>query len=373
MNLPDCLDHPKTKVRRYGTYGTRKRQRFWCAGAGGHTFTETLPRQMTAAGDCLECERRLARHEGPPTPRRGTYTVREIAAALMRVGEGMSYRAAGRFVRRRAGRKANGEGRLVADWVETYAPLIYQPQIPSAWPDVLLIDEIPFHIRWQNRPSGRQPYSILGAMEWRPDGQHRLIRLEARGGAGKQDWIEFLSALPGTPRRIVCDAAKPPQAAIAAVWGTQPPIVFLCHWHLARRFRELLKRDGRTGDPIEKLLEAAFSSPTEWSAFTSAARVLPAPTIQFWLRAHEQRVTWQVANMKGGGCQHRAAGECFAGYPRHPHLPPFQSSQPRAPEPLADALDAQRQRPGRRAGLRRSDPLNPAEARRGSSTSTGGP
>ncbi len=44
-DLPDCLEHPKTKVRRYGTYGTSKRQRFWCAGDGGHTFTETLPRQ----------------------------------------------------------------------------------------------------------------------------------------------------------------------------------------------------------------------------------------------------------------------------------------------------------------------------------------
>ena len=298
MNLPDCPEHPKSKRRRFGTYGTRKRQRFWCAGDGGHTFTEALPRQMTAAGDCLECERHLAQHEGPPTPRLGTYTVREIAAALMRVGEGMSYRAAGKFVRRRAGRTVNGEGRLVADWVETYAPLLYQPSTPTAWPDVLLIDEIPFHIRWQNRPSGRQPYSILGAMEWRPDGQHRLIRLEARGGAGKQDWIEFLSALPGTPRRIVCDAAKPPQAAIAAVWGTQAPAVFLCHWHLARRFRELLKRSGLIGHPIETLLESAFSGPVEWSAFTAAARTLPAPTIQTWLRAHDQRVSWQVVNMK---------------------------------------------------------------------------
>ena len=102
MSLPSCPSHPRARVSRWGSYGTHRRQRFHCSGSDGHTFTETLPRQMTATGDCDECERRLAAHEGPPGPRQGTYTVREIATALVRVGEGMSYRKAARLIRGKA-------------------------------------------------------------------------------------------------------------------------------------------------------------------------------------------------------------------------------------------------------------------------------
>ncbi len=306
MSLPSCPSHPRARVSRWGSYGTRRRQRFHCSGNGGHTFTETLPRQMTATGDCDECERRLAAHEGPPGPRQGTYTVREIATALVRVGEGMSYRKAARLIRGKAHRLIHRDGRMVADWVEAYVPLLAASHAPTAWPDVLLLDEIPFHIRYQNKPSGRQPYSVLGAFEWRPDGEHKLVRLEARGGASKQDWIEFLSSLPGTPRRIVCDAAKSPLAAMAAVWpqtamppgSGQTPEVFLCHYHLGRRFRELLKKHRALDHPAAALIEDAFSGPWEWRWFVATARSLAVPAIQTWLDAYESRVAWQVQHMR---------------------------------------------------------------------------
>lgn len=309
-NLPDCPTHPRARAVRYGTYGARKRQRFRCSGdERAHTFTEPLPRQMTALGDCDECERKLAQHEGPPAPRQGTYTVREIATALIRVGEGMSYRKAARLIRGKAHRPLHRDGRMVADWVEAFTPILAAPHTTTAWPEVLLIDEIPFHIRWQNKPSGRQPYSILGAYEWRPDGEHRLVKLEARGGAGKRDWIEFLRSLPGTPRRIVCDAAKVPQLAIADVWASNPPevfdgsrsapVVFLCHYHLARRFRELLRKHRLLDHPTAELITTAFSGLWEWQWFVSQARTIEVPQIHTWLDAHEQRVAWQVQHMAG--------------------------------------------------------------------------
>jgi hypothetical protein len=190
---------------------------------------------------------------------------------------------------------------MVADWAEAYAPLLAAAHTPIAWPDVLLIDEIPFHIRYQNKPSGRQPYSVLGAFAWQPDGEHRLIKLAARGGANKQDWIEFLSSLPGTPRRIVCDAAKSPLAAIAAVWppgsGAHPE-VFLCHYHLGHRFLELLKKHKVLDHPSALLIKDAFSGCWEWSWFVATARGLRVPQIQTWLDAYENRVAWQVGHMK---------------------------------------------------------------------------
>jgi hypothetical protein len=75
---------------------------------GKHVFTEPLPRQRTPHRDCAECERALEKHEGPQALRKQRYTVREVAMALMRVGEGWTYRGAGRMLRTDAGRLNTG-------------------------------------------------------------------------------------------------------------------------------------------------------------------------------------------------------------------------------------------------------------------------
>jgi hypothetical protein len=69
-----------------------------------HVFTEPLPRQQAAAGSCDHCERPVHRHEAPQTPRKFEYAARDIAAALLLVGEGMTYRAASAAARAHAGR-----------------------------------------------------------------------------------------------------------------------------------------------------------------------------------------------------------------------------------------------------------------------------
>src|SRR5712691_4946573 len=146
---PPCPRHPGSTVWFDGEYGapTRRRRRYRCLPAGGeppHRFSEPLPRQRSVAGA-----------EGAPTPRLFTYTAAEVAAALVAVGEGMSYRAAasrvaGRFRRSRPG----PDGNSVADWVEVFAPTLFARFAETSWPRVIALDSLPFRMRSRDA-SGR--------------------------------------------------------------------------------------------------------------------------------------------------------------------------------------------------------------------------
>src|SRR5213593_599520 len=121
---PPCPRHPGSTVWFDGTYGTpaRRRRRYRCLPAGGeppHRFSEPLPRQG-AGGD------------GAVTPRLFTYSAAEIAAALVAVGAGASYRAAASAVGGRGGRGPDGNS--VADWVEIFAPVIFARSATTRWP-----------------------------------------------------------------------------------------------------------------------------------------------------------------------------------------------------------------------------------------------
>ena len=94
---PECARHPQSRVWFDGTYGRpgRRRQRFKCVPLTGEPAPR-LHRAATAAQsledhECLECERPLAPHEGPPaTTFFFEFTTRQIAEiAADRVGGGM--------------------------------------------------------------------------------------------------------------------------------------------------------------------------------------------------------------------------------------------------------------------------------------------
>lgn len=222
-------------MRFAGTYGRpgHRRQRYECWPKNGeppHRFTETLPRQNTHSGDCYECERHFAAHEGPPTPRLYEFSAREIAVALVRVGEGQSYRSAAAKIRQRArrepGRGPNRRrrlrhGQLVADWVEVFAPVVferYRLGIDEHYEQVvagqgtLLLDALPFHIKGTGRKQGGvRVFSVYAAMSYTGKEQANLLRLRAFHGARTSvvaEWEQFLGSLPGEPKRVVCDFDK---------------------------------------------------------------------------------------------------------------------------------------------------------------------
>src|SRR5215216_5716442 len=142
-------EHAGSRVHRDGTYGVagHRGQRYRCFPAEGgrpHVFTELLPREEAWRERCETCEREVERQEGPQAARRYQFVARGIAGALVAVGAGATYQHAALVARERARRmridadtgelRETRHGQLVADWVELFAPVVFEPHRPGAWP-----------------------------------------------------------------------------------------------------------------------------------------------------------------------------------------------------------------------------------------------
>lgn len=296
-------EHAGSRVRFAGHNGPpgHRRQRYWCVPANGdrpHRFTEVLPREESWAGACELCERDVDFHEGPHAARKYQFVARGIADALKMVGAGSTYRDAALVARERAKRlrsdPGTGElrfsrhGSLVMDWVEVFAPVVFEPYRPRAWPasSSLLLDDLPFSVR--NPASGRQriAFRVFSAMGYE-GGRPRLWRLEAFPSKSQADWEAFLGALDGAPPRVVCDNDHGLTSAVRARFPEAE--LYLCEWHLRHALERLMGKiraeDGHA-DAIDELLpqvEAAFTGPTFWEPFLERAHAAGIPRVSEWL------------------------------------------------------------------------------------------
>ena len=322
MRRPACPRHQHSKVWFDGTYGApgRERQRYKCVPLNGekrHVFTEPLPRQRTARGDCAECERAFGPDEGPPAVRGFTYTANEVANALLEVGRGATYSSAARASRVRAGRaapplhpaarpRASRDSAIVEDWVEVFAPTLLERRLPRAWPEVVVLDDLPFRVRSSDSKSGSVvAWRVLGAR----GGDGSILRFEAFSDKRSDNWRSFLTALDGTPSLIVADNESGMMKGIELAFGTRPyssPVVWLCHYHLQIALEKLLRR--YNADPL--LLAAAargFKLWRDWRLFIRLSRRYRVPELDRWLNQPDptwwagngtryDRVVWQLAN-----------------------------------------------------------------------------
>jgi len=154
------------------------RQRYWCVPSNGdrpHRFTEPLPREESWHDACELCERDVEFPEGPHAARWYEFVARGIAEALVMVGAGSTYREAALVARERAKRLGTGpggeprhsrHGSLVMDWVEVFAPVVFEPYRPGAWPagGSLLLDDLPFRVRDPATGRHRIAFRVFAAM-----------------------------------------------------------------------------------------------------------------------------------------------------------------------------------------------------------------
>ena len=191
---PACPRHPGSKVWLDGTYGSARgrRQRFRCTPADGepaHRFTEP---------------------HGAAAPRRFGYTTHEIAAALVEVGRGSSYREAARLVRAQAGRSASTDGNAVADWVEIFAPVLHARYARERWPAVLELDSLAFRARGVGTDDGETTaFQIFAALTPPRRARAQIVAFDVfprnEPDGAQEYWEEFLSSHAGAPAQIVCD------------------------------------------------------------------------------------------------------------------------------------------------------------------------
>ena len=312
-------EHAGSRVKLDGTYGKsgHRRQRYKCTPRGSskpHVFTELLPREESWHDACEHCERRVERREGPQAPRHYQFVARGIAEALHAVGGGATYMRASRVARDRAHRFrfdfATGElresdhGQLVADWVELFAPVVFAPHRPDAWPveGSLLVDHLPLRVRaldaaGRRIPAGRVAFDVFCAVGYQA-GKPRLWRAEAFPTAHPVNWRAFLASLPGQPKRIVCDSHAGMLQAISERWPQAQ--LHQCEWHLQHALARLLAKEVRKG-PSEQLHElrvhaaGALTGPSFWRPFVRAARAVANASLDRWITVNGPTIEAQFA------------------------------------------------------------------------------
>ncbi len=84
------------------------------------------------------------------------------------------------------------------DWVEVFAPVVFEPYRPRAWPanGSLLLDDLPFGVRDPEAGRHRIALRIFAAMG-RESGRARLWRFEAFTSKSQPDWKAFLGRRRG--------------------------------------------------------------------------------------------------------------------------------------------------------------------------------
>ena len=342
-------EHALSRVRFDGQYGApgHRRQYYRCIPSTGdrpHRFTEVLPREESWKDACELCERDVEFHEGPHAARKYQFVARGVAEALVAVGAGSTYRDAAGVARERARRlRADPEtgelrftrhGSLVMDWVEVFAPVVFEAYRPRAWPasGSFLLDDLPFSVR--SPASGRQriAFRVFCAMGYE-GGRPRLWRLEAFTSKAQADWQAFLGALGGAPPRVVCDNDHGLTNAVRARFPEAE--LYLCEWHLRHALERLMGKiraeDGHE-DAIDELLpdvEPAFAGPTFWGPFLERAHAAGIPRLSEWLNTTGRIVEEQFR--RRGPRLSRPADMPLSTSPMDAFINPIRASiQPRA-------------------------------------------
>jgi hypothetical protein len=296
--------HAGSRVSFGGQYGPvqHRRQLYRCAPSNGdapHRFAEQLPREESWLAACDACERPVASHEGPQAARQYHFVARGIAGALHSVGAGMSYREAALVARERARRlridPGTGDevrsrhGSLVMDWVEVFAPVVFEPRRQNDWPATgsLLLDDLPFRVRDPTTGRSKVAFRIFCAMGY-VRMQPVLWHIQAYTDKRQLSWENFLGGLGGAPQRVVCDNDG---GMTAAVRGLFPQAeLYLCEWHLKHAFNRLLNtidkeepQYRRETACIRPRVDAGFTGPNFWAPFAHAARLENVPRVTSWL------------------------------------------------------------------------------------------
>ena len=267
-----------------------------------------LPRQQASEHFCVECSTRLERWEGQAGAREYWFSAREVGQALALVAAGESYRqAAGRThepLTGRSGRRRdpNLDGQLVANWVDSLAPLVTAGQLPQRWPERLALDSCEFRI--DRGPSAGHSFHVFCAVGHDQPGRPRVWRMAAFPRRTEADWQQFLALCGGTPRLVVSDFDKPLRKALQGAFpraGGPVPELRLCELHLRRSLEKALAPlDGQPDHPVTRTFRHALFDHPNWTRFATQARHThqqaspPLPALARWLDNYAELVAAQL-------------------------------------------------------------------------------
>lgn len=299
MEVPSCPDpsHAGSRVVRAGWYGKapHRRQRWLCTPKRGdaHRFVGVLPRRERESCRCPECLTTVEVWEGPPQPRTYSFAAREIAYTLVSLARGNTYRSAAEVARAQAGwpllgnggskARRRSAGQLAANWVDVWADVVTAPDLPTSWPEVLVVDPMSFRIG--SGPNFGRRFQVIGVVGYdRYGGRMRVLRLEPAPDRKQATLEAVFRSLPGEPERVITDQDTAIAKAVRAVWpGAEHR---WCESHLRKGIEAKLPPLVPT-PAIKEKLGRAFLSPADWEAFDKEVRDADAA-----LRGYKVAVKW---------------------------------------------------------------------------------
>jgi len=265
---PPCPRHPGSRIRLDGYWHCRwsplhRRPRYRCVtepGTRGHAFSvpvavrQPTERHPDAGAACPACADVCARHEGVSTGRAFVFGHAEIARLLVRVGEGISLRAASADLRDHVLRSGPGgtsrQANLAVSYLDAYGPAVLAALHPTTWPRIVVLDTTTLFTRVPReapddtgaaRVGNRRAGTVMVALDGTA-GRPRPCLMAVAGAKDADSWRAFFGRLVGAPAVVVADL----DAAIArAVRETWPDALLVpSRHHLAARIRERLIADG---------------------------------------------------------------------------------------------------------------------------------
>ncbi|WP_449372817.1 hypothetical protein [Arthrobacter psychrolactophilus] len=230
--------------------------------------------------------------------------IREIAGALVDIGRGSTYTDAARRVRMQATFSTSGKparelknGQTVAEWMADFVPVVSAPHAQNSWPDVLVLDSVPFWWRGVGDLKTKVPlYSVLAAYGYDASGKNgRLWKLEAYPTQTVAAWSEFFARLPGVPVSIVADEDIAIRGAVIARWGSDfwMERYHSCEYHLHASGSQLLSRSSGTSE-LSGMFRNALTSKEAWNTFETAVRNTGPLAMQTWVRIHGDQIRRQT-------------------------------------------------------------------------------
>lgn len=387
---PSCPRHPGSRVRLDGFRrcewsDAHRRPRYRCVtlpGTRGHSFsvpvavrspTEHHPDSGAA---CPTCEHVYGRHEGVKTGRDFVFGHQEIARLFLRVGEGMSLRAASRELRESVFRfchrhhpgrpfwsiqpgETSRQANLAVSYLDAFAPAVIAALHPTSWPRVVVLDTMTLFTRGYRRSRGRpadgEPAEVrvgnlkAGTILIALDGTARGARpclMRVAGGKDVEGWRRFFATLGGAPGFVVADLDAAIGRAVRETWPEA--ILVPSRHHIAAQLRERALADGVperiradmpvtltrplpwTGERTKRFLDhplhaamlTALRGPAEWAAFLELVeRHVPPDRLELrsWIATNEPLIRrgWLIAERhpdvpRSTGALEGAIGEWLA-------------------------------------------------------------
>ena len=365
---PSCPRHPGSRVRLDGFERCRwsdahRRPRYRCVtvpGTRGHSFSvpiavrQPTERHPDSGVACPTCEHGYGRHEGVKTGRDFVFGHQEIARLLLRIGEGVSLRAASRELRESVFRvchrhrparpfpstrpgDTSRQANLAVNYLDAFAPAVIAALHPTSWPRVLVLDTTTLFTRGYRRSRGRpaeaepaevrvgnlKAGTILVALDGTARGAWPCL-MRVAGAKDAESWRAFFATLERAPAFVVADLDPAIARAVRETWPAA--ILVPSRHHLAAQLHERALADGVperirsenpaptrrplpwTGErakrwvahPLHEAMLPALRGPAEWAAFCALVERHVPPdrlALRSWIATNEPLVRrgWLIA------------------------------------------------------------------------------